>query len=81
VELLKRLFQGSIKTFSRRNLVKSKKFSEFEASIRKYQNRTTETTQVIVELIVLAKESTQAEGEDTGLAPDELAFYDALAGN
>ena len=84
VELLKRLLQGSIKTFSRRNLVKSKKFSELlEASIRKYQNRTIETTQVIMELIALAKEITEAEkrGEDTGLTPDELAFYDALAEN
>lgn len=84
VELLKRLLQGSIKTLSRRNLVKSKKFSELlEASIRKYQNRTVETTQVIMELITLAKEISEAEkrGEDTGLSSDELAFYDALAEN
>lgn len=84
VELLNRLLKGSIKTFSRRNLVQSKKFSEMlEASIRKYQNRAIETTQVIIELIELAREISEAEkrGEKTGLTPDELAFYDALADN
>ena len=84
VELLNRLLQGSIKTFSKRNLVQSKKFSELLAvSIKKYQNRAIETTQVIMELIALAKEISEAEkrGESTGLTPDELAFYDALADN
>ncbi|MDD3041004.1 type I restriction endonuclease subunit R [Bacteroides sp.] len=84
VELLNRLLKGSIKTFSRRNLVQSKKFSELlEAAIRKYQNRAIETTQVIMELIELAKQISDAEkrGENTGLTPDELAFYDALADN
>jgi len=84
VELLNRLLQGNIKTFSRRNLVQSKKFSELlEAAIIKYQNRAIETTQVIMELIELAKQISEAEkrGESTGLTPDELAFYDALAEN
>jgi type I restriction enzyme R subunit len=84
VELLNRLIQGSIKTFSRRNLVQSKKFSELlVAALRKYQNRAIETTQVIMELIELAKQISKAEkrGESTGLTPDELAFYDALAEN
>ncbi|NLK49378.1 MAG: type I restriction endonuclease subunit R, partial [Candidatus Cloacimonetes bacterium] len=57
VELLNRLLKGNIKTFSRRNLVQSKKFSELlEASIRRYQNIAIETTQVIMELIELAKQ-------------------------
>lgn len=84
VELLNRLLKGNIKTFSRRNLVQSKKFSELlEASIRKYRNRAIETTQVIMELIELAKKITEAEkcGESTGLTPHELAFCDALAEN
>ncbi|WP_315080573.1 type I restriction endonuclease subunit R [uncultured Clostridium sp.] len=84
VELLNRLLKGNIKSFSKRNLVQSKKFSELlEAAIIKYQNRTIETTQVIMELIELAKEITEAKkrGESTGLTPDELAFYDALSDN
>lgn len=84
VELLNRLLKGSIKGMSRRNLVQSKKFSEMlEAAIRKYQNRTIETTQVIMELVELAKKVTAADkrGEATGLSEDELAFYDALSEN
>ena len=84
VELLNRLLQGSIKTFSRHNLVQSKKFSELlDAAIRKYQNRAIETTQVIMELIELARQISEAEKrvESKGLTPDELAFYDALADN
>ena len=84
VELLNRLLQGSIKTFSKRNLVQSKKFSELlETAIKKYQNRAIETTQVIMELIELAKNISEAQkrGENTGLTSDELAFYDALAEN
>ena len=64
--------------------MQSKKFSELlEAAIIKYQNRSIETTQVIMELIELAKKITEAEnrGESTGLTPDELAFYDALSDN
>lgn len=84
VELLERLLKGTIKTFSKRNLVQSKKFSELlEQSIRKYQNRAIETTQIIMELIELAKQITEAEkrGKASGLTEDELAFYDALADN
>lgn len=84
VELLNRLLKGSIKSFSRKNLVQSKKFSELlEAAIKKYQNRAIETTQIIMELIELAKEISEAEkrGEKTGLTADELAFYDALSDN
>ena len=84
VELLSRLLKGNIKAFSRRNLVQFRKFSEIlESSIRKYQNRAIETTQIIMELIELAKEINAAEkrGEKTGLTQDELAFYDALAEN
>ncbi len=84
VELLNRLLQGKVKTFSKQNLIQSKKFSELlENAIRKYQNRAIETTQVIMELIELAKSINEAQkrGENTGLTPDELAFYDALSDN
>lgn len=82
VELLNRLLKGNIKVFSIRNLVQSKKFSELlENALKKYQNRTIETTQIIMELIELAKKINEAEkrGENSGLTPDELAFYDALS--
>lgn len=84
VELLKRLLAGKVKAISRNNLVQSKKFSEMlENAIKKYQNRAIETTQVIMELIELAKQMNEMHkrGEETGLSTDELAFYDALGSN
>ena len=84
VELLNRLLAGKIKSFARRNLVNSKKFSEMlSATLIKYQNRAIETTIVIQELIALAKQisESQQRGQAIGLSEDELAFYDALADN
>ncbi|RLC39133.1 MAG: hypothetical protein DRH33_03435, partial [Candidatus Nealsonbacteria bacterium] len=78
------LLKGKVKIISRKNLIQSRKFSEMiENAIRKYQNRTIETTQVILELIELAKEMNKSykRGEDLGLSEDELAFYDALGTN
>ena len=84
VELLARLMKGSIRTMARRNLVQSRKFTDLlENAIKRYQNRTVETTQVIMELIELAKQVTEEDkrGRETGMSEDELAFYDALAEN
>ena len=84
VELLKRLLARKVKAVSHSNLVQSKKFSEMlENALKKYQNRAIETTQVIMELIELAKEMNEMHkrGEATGLSSDELAFYDALGSN
>ncbi|CAH8718676.1 type I restriction endonuclease subunit R [Paenibacillus thiaminolyticus] len=84
VELLRRLLQGKVKAVSRTSVVQSRKFSEMlDEAIRKYNNRTIETTQVIEELIQMAKEMNAAvkRGEDLGLIKEELAFYDALASN
>jgi type I restriction enzyme R subunit len=84
VELLKRLLQGKVKAVSRTNVVQSKKFSKMlEEAIRKYNNRTVETTQVIEELLQMAKDVNAAvkRGEDLGLIKEEVAFYDALASN
>ena len=82
VELLNKLLTGKVKSFAKNNLVQSKKFSEkLYASLKKYQNRAIETTQVIIELIELAKQINDAHkrGSNMGLSDDELAFYDALA--
>jgi type I restriction enzyme R subunit len=84
VELLRRLLQGKVKAVSRTSVVQSRKFSEMlEEAIRRYNNRTIETTQVIEELIQMAKEMNAAvkRGEDLGLIKEELAFYEALAAN
>jgi type I restriction enzyme R subunit len=84
VELLQKLLNDEIKVRSRRNVVQARSFAEMlEESIRKYQNRSIETAQVIAELIELAKEMREAQkrGEELGLGDDEIAFYDALEVN
>ncbi len=84
VELLRKLLNNEIKTRSRRNVVKSRLFSDLlDGTIRKYQNRAVQTAQVIEELIALAKQMREesAKGAELGLSEDEVAFYDALEVN
>lgn len=73
-----------IKTRARTNLVQSHSFAKMlERTIRRYQNRTIEAVQVVLELIDLANQIKVADsrGEDLNLSIEELAFYDALAEN
>jgi type I restriction enzyme R subunit len=84
VELLRKLLNNEIRTQSRRNLVKSRLFSEvLETSMRKYQNRAIQAAQVIEELVALARQMREeaAKGAELGLTDDEVAFYDALEVN
>jgi type I restriction enzyme R subunit len=84
VELLERLLEGEIKSRFSTNLAQEKKFSELlDSVIKRYQNRSIETAQVIEELIEMAKKfaSASKRGDELGLNDDELAFYDALANN
>ncbi len=84
VELLERLLRDDIKAKFSTNVVQSLKFSELlQASLTRYRNRAIETAQVIEELIQMAKAFNEAaqRGVDLGLAPDEMAFYDALETN
>ena len=82
VELLERLLQGKIKAQTRSNLVQEKKYSDrLIQSLRKYHNPMIESSQVIEEMIQMAKDMQEAmkRHEELGLNPDEEAFYDALA--
>jgi len=84
IEMLRRLLLGEIRKRSKKNVVQARSFKELlEQAIRKYQNRSIETAQVISELIDLAKElkAAQHRGEQLGLSEDELAFYEALGAN
>jgi type I restriction enzyme R subunit len=84
LEVLRKLLNDEIRVRSRRNVVQSRQFSEMlESTIRRYQNRSIESAQVIQELINLAQEVREAakRGETLGLTEDELAFYDALEVN
>ena len=81
VELLKKLIAEQISVYRRTNVVKSEKFSEIiQEAMNRYLNGMLTNEQVIEELLNLAKQiaTAQKEGDDLGLTPDELAFYDAL---
>ena len=84
VELLERLLQGEIKSRFASNVVQDRKFSDLLTDvIRRYQNRSIETAQVMEELISMAKKFREAanRGDQLGLHDDEVKFYDALANN
>ncbi|QBC42890.1 type I restriction enzyme endonuclease domain-containing protein [Iodobacter fluviatilis] len=84
VELLERLLEGEIKSKFASNVVQQKKFSELLTDVvKRYQNRSIETAQVMEELVAMAKKFREAalRGESLGLSEDEVKFYDALANN
>ena len=84
VELLEKLLKGELATRRRKNVVQARLFAAMlEQTVRRYQNRAVEASQVIEELIGLARElrEANARGVALGLSDDELAFYDALGVN
>ncbi len=84
VELLQKLLQAELSVRRGKNVVQARTFSQMlEETLRRYQNRTVQTAQIIEELIALAKELREAgeRGERLGMNDDELAFYDALETN
>jgi type I restriction enzyme R subunit len=84
IELLRKLLNDEITLRMRKNLVQSRSFAAMlEQTIRRYQNRTLESAEVIAELIKLAEEmrESQNRGEKLNLTEDEIAFYDALEVN
>lgn len=84
VELLERLLEGEIKSKFASNIVQQAKFSDMLNNvIKRYQNRSIETAQVMEELVEMAKKFRDAilRGEKLGLNNDEIQFYDALVVN
>ena len=84
VELLQKLLKDEVKTRSRTNIVQSRKLSEMlEDTLRRYRNQVISVTDVLEALLELAKDTKAADarGEELGLEPFELAFYDALSQN
>ena len=82
LEALKRLLNDEIHSRSRTNITEEKKFSErLEQAIARYHINAISTVEVIQELINLAQDikAARQRGEEQGLTPDEIAFYDALA--
>jgi len=83
-ELLQRLLNDEVKRQEKKNIIQARSFAAMlEEAIRRYQNRSIETAQLILELIEMAKEfrARERRGEKLGLTQEELAFYDALETN
>jgi type I restriction enzyme R subunit len=84
LEALKKLLNDEIRSRSRSNMVETRRFSErLEDAIARYHTNAISTVEVLQELISLARDIREARkrGEDEGLTPEEIAFYDALAEN
>ncbi len=84
LEALRKLLNDEIRSRSRSNVIETRKFSErLEDAIARYHTNAISTAEVLQELIGLAKEIREARnrGEEAGLSPEEVAFYDALADN
>lgn len=82
LEALKKLLAGEIRSRSRTNVVESRAFSQrLEDAVARYHAGAISALEMIQELIGLAKDlkAAYARGEESGLSPEELAFYDALA--
>jgi type I restriction enzyme, R subunit len=83
-ELMKKVLNDRLRVLRTENIVESRRFSEMlDASILALHNRSITTAQAIQQLIELAEEMNEgaARGEELGLAPDEVAFYDAITQN
>jgi type I restriction enzyme R subunit len=84
LEALRKLIAGEVRSRSRTNVVETRAFSErLDAAIARYHSNALTTAEVLQELIALAREirASRQRGEEQGLSPDEIAFYDALAEN
>ena len=71
VEVLHKLLEGEIQVRKQKNLVQSRSFAEMlQEAINRYQNRAIEATQVIEELIEIARRMREADkrGEELGLS-------------
>lgn len=77
VELLERLIKDNIRSRLRTNVVQQKKYSDRLAeTLRRYNNRGIETSQVVEEMIQMARDYQEAmkRDEELGLSTDEIAF-------
>ena len=84
LEALRKLLAGEISSRLKTNVVESRAFSKrLEEAVARYHAGALSAAEMIDELIKLAKDikTSRARGEEQGLTPEEVAFYDALAEN
>jgi len=83
VELLKKILSDEIHVRERSNHMQAKLFSDrLREALVSYEARQLTSVQVIERLVQLARDMREARRrhEALGLAPEEVAFYDSLAG-
>lgn len=84
LEAVRCLISNEVKVVGKGNIVAGRRFSEMLANaMNRYQNGAITSSQVIAEIVELAKaiRAQRERGEQTGLSENELAFYDALSTN
>lgn len=84
VRLLERLMADEIYRRQRGNLARSKSFrQQLEKTLLDYHNRLIDAKAVIEQMIAIRRawEADDQRAKDLGLTPEEIAFYDAVAGN
>jgi len=84
MEVLRKLLNDEIRSYSRTNVVQTRAFSErLEEAIARYHSNAITLAQITQALIELAKDlrAARQRGEEEGLSTEEIAFYDALAEN
>ncbi len=84
IETLRKLLSDQIKISERTNIVQARKFREaLENALLSYTNKQMNTAQMVAKLLELANwvRDAKQHGQDLGLNPEEVAFYDALADN
>jgi type I restriction enzyme R subunit len=84
LKLLERLLQDELRRREKNNLAKYRSFRELlEATLQRYHNRLIDAAAVIQVMLKIREEELreQRRASELNLAPEELAFYDAVAEN
>jgi type I restriction enzyme R subunit len=84
LKLLEQLLQDELRLREKSNLAKYRSFREMlEATLRKYHNRLIDAAAVIKVMLKIREEELreQQRASELNLAPEEVAFYDAVADN
>ena len=84
LEALKKLLNGEIQSRSKSNVVEARKFcARLEAAVARYHVNAISAVELLNELISMVRDlqASRARGEELGISPEEVAFYEALAEN
>ena len=84
LEVLRKLLNDEIRARAKKNLIQSQSLLEMlEKALRRYHNKAITSAEVIEELIQIAKDIEEMDGEaaEMGMSDFEYAFYSAVANN